>query len=78
MNAPAAFLPVVETPAETADVLIVGGGSAGLAAAARLAALGVGRVVLLERQTETGGVPRHCGHSPFGMREFSRIMGGRA
>ncbi|MDG3579702.1 FAD-dependent oxidoreductase [Rhizobium sp. YJ-22] len=78
MNAPAAFLPVVETPAETADVLIVGGGPTGLAAAARLAALGVGRVVLLERQTESGGVPRHCGHSPFGMREFSRIMGGRA
>lgn len=77
MTAPAAFLPAAEIPVEAADVVIVGGGPAGLAAAARLAELGAGRVLLLERQTETGGVPRHCGHSPFGMREFSRVMGGR-
>lgn len=78
MTAPAAFLPEVDMSAETADIVIVGGGPAGLAAAARLAELGIGRVLLLERQTETGGVPRHCGHSPFGMREFGRILGGRA
>ncbi len=78
MNVAAELFPVLDTPIETADVLIVGGGPAGLAAAARLAEIGVGRVILLERQTETGGVPRHCGHSPFGMREFGRVMGGRA
>ncbi|MBP0579522.1 FAD-dependent oxidoreductase [Labrys sp. LIt4] len=58
------------------DVLVVGGGPAGLSAATTLRELGVGRVVLLERDTVVGGIPRHCGHSPFGMREFRRILSG--
>ncbi|CAL9618870.1 FAD-dependent oxidoreductase [Streptomyces sp. enrichment culture] len=49
-----------------ADVLIVGAGPAGLAAAARLAAAGAGRVEVLERQTRAGGVPRYCAHGGFG------------
>jgi len=64
-------------PVETADVLIVGAGPAGLAAATRLGELGVGKVVVLERQTEAGGIPRQCGHSPFGMREFYRVLSGK-
>ncbi|MGW2649425.1 NAD(P)/FAD-dependent oxidoreductase [Streptomyces sp. NPDC001393] len=48
------------------DVLVVGGGPAGLAAAARLAAAGAGRVEVLEREAEAGGVPRHCAHGGFG------------
>ncbi len=58
------------------DVLIIGGGPAGLAAGTRLKELGVSRVVVLEREEEAGGVPRHCGHYPFGMREFKRILTG--
>ena len=60
-----------------ADVAIIGAGPAGLGAAAALAASGA-RVVVIEREPEPGGIPRHCGHSPFGMREFHRILGGRA
>ncbi|MEU8764742.1 FAD-dependent oxidoreductase [Streptomyces sp. NPDC048659] len=48
------------------DVLVVGGGPAGLAAAARLAAGGAGRVEVLEREQEAGGVPRHCARGGFG------------
>lgn len=48
------------------DVLVVGAGPAGLATAARLAAAGAGRVEVLEREREAGGVPRHCGHGGFG------------
>jgi len=59
------------------DVLVIGGGPAGLGAAHALRQLGVGRVTLVERLDQTGGVPRHCAHSPFGMREFGRLMGGR-
>lgn len=60
------------------DVAIIGAGPAGLAAAAELGRLGVGRVVVIEREPRPGGIPRHCGHSPFGMREFRRVMGGQA
>lgn len=58
-----------------ADVLIVGGGPAGLAAATDLARAGK-RVIVLEREAEAGGIPRHCGHYPFGMREFHRVLRG--
>ena len=58
------------------DVAIVGGGPAGLGAATRLKGLGIGRVAVLEREAAAGGVPRHCGHPPFGLREFRRILKG--
>ncbi|MFF7472179.1 FAD-dependent oxidoreductase [Streptomyces sp. NPDC008092] len=48
------------------DVLVVGAGPAGLAAAARLALAGAGRVEVLEREPEAGGVPRYCAHGGFG------------
>lgn len=60
------------------DVAIVGGGPAGIAAALSLRREGLGRVVILEREAVTGGVPRHCGHPPFGMREFGRVLTGPA
>ncbi|OIK03097.1 NAD(P)/FAD-dependent oxidoreductase [Streptomyces monashensis] len=55
-------------PVRRVDVLVVGAGPAGLAAAARLAASGAGRVEVLEREQEAGGVPRHCAHGGFGTR----------
>ncbi|MFB4420107.1 NAD(P)/FAD-dependent oxidoreductase [Streptomyces sp. QL37] len=54
--------------ARDVDVLIVGAGPAGLAAGAELAAAGAGRVEILEREQEAGGVPRHCCHGGFGGR----------
>lgn len=60
------------------DVVIIGAGPAGLAAATELRRQGVERVVVLEREAIGGGVPRHCGHPPFGMREFGRLLNGPA
>ncbi|THD84513.1 NAD(P)/FAD-dependent oxidoreductase [Aliigemmobacter aestuarii] len=60
------------------DLAIIGAGPAGLSAAVAARAAGAGHVVVLEREAEPGGIPRHCGHSPYGMREFRRVMGGRA
>jgi thioredoxin reductase len=60
------------------DVAIIGGGPAGVAAALQLKRRGVERVAILEREAVLGGVPRHCGHPPFGMHEFDRILTGPA
>jgi thioredoxin reductase len=64
--------------AEAADVVILGAGPAGLSAAVALRRAGIGRVVVLDRAPEAGGVPRFCGHSPYGLREFRRLMRGPA
>lgn len=58
-----------------AEVIVIGSGPAGLAAATELARAGR-RVSVLEREAEAGGIPRHCGHYPFGMREFHRLLRG--
>src|SRR5690606_17042913 len=56
------------------DVLVIGAGPAGLAAATELAR--DFNVLVVDREKAAGGIPRHCGHYPFGMREFHRVMKG--
>ncbi len=60
------------------DVMIIGGGPAGLSAATTLKKSGIERVVVLDREPEAGGIPRHCGHPPFGIKEYRRVMKGSA
>ena len=60
------------------DVLIVGGGPAGLAAALELGKLGVKDVVVAERESEAGGIPRMCGHIGFGLTDLHRVLTGPA
>ena len=60
----------------TADVLIVGAGPAGLAAALELKKLGVRNVAIAERESEAGGIPRMCGHTGFGLKDLHRLMTG--
>lgn len=61
---------------ESRDVVIVGAGPSGLAAARRLVELGIKDVLVLEREHETGGVPRHCHHLGYGLLEFGSLMSG--
>jgi thioredoxin reductase len=61
---------------ENHDVMIIGAGPAGLSAAIRLRELGVKDVVMLERETAAGGVPRHCGHFGFGWENNRRLTTG--
>ncbi len=61
---------------DRADVLIVGAGPAGLAAAAALKRLGVARVLVVEREAEAGGVPRQCHHAGFGLRDLRWVYTG--
>jgi glycerol-3-phosphate dehydrogenase len=60
----------------SADVLIVGAGPAGLAAALELKKLGVNNIVIAEREPEAGGIPRMCGHIGFGLTDLHRVMTG--
>jgi thioredoxin reductase len=62
----------------TVDVLIIGAGPAGLSAARELRRLGVGSVLVAERETEPGGIPRHSWHTGYGLRDLHRIMTGPA
>jgi thioredoxin reductase len=60
------------------DVLIVGAGPAGLAAAAELRRLGAGQVLVADREQQPGGVPRHSAHTGYGMRDLHRVLTGPA
>jgi len=57
-------------------VLVVGAGPAGLTAARELAAAHVGGVLVVDREGEPGGVPRHCGHTGFGLQDLHRSVTG--
>jgi thioredoxin reductase len=59
-------------------VLIVGAGPAGLAAAVELRRLGVGSVVVADRDEVAGGIPRHSAHTGFGARDLRRVLTGPA
>ncbi|MFZ1995421.1 MAG: FAD-dependent oxidoreductase [Solirubrobacteraceae bacterium] len=60
------------------DVLIIGAGPAGLSAAAALAPRRPGQVLVLDREKEAGGIPRHSDHLGYGMRDLHRFMSGPA
>jgi NADPH-dependent 2,4-dienoyl-CoA reductase/sulfur reductase-like enzyme len=62
----------------TPDVLVIGGGPAGLTAAAHLAPRVPGQVLVLEREPEAGGIPRHSDHTGYGVRDLRRVMTGPA
>jgi NADPH-dependent 2,4-dienoyl-CoA reductase/sulfur reductase-like enzyme len=57
------------------DALVLGGGAAGLSAAARIAREGFS-VALLEREAELGGILNQCIHSGFGLQHFREDLTG--
>src|SRR5215469_6397107 len=65
-------------PGVNVDVVIAGAGPAGLAAAIELRRLGVGDVLVVDREQEAGGIPRHCAHTGYGIRDLHRLMTGPA
>ncbi len=58
------------------DVIIVGGGPAGLAAAVELNELGIDNILILEREKTLGGILRQCIHDGFGLTRFGESLSG--
>jgi thioredoxin reductase len=59
-------------------VAIVGAGPSGLTAAAAIGRRVDGEVLVIEREAETGGIPRHSDHPGYGMRDLKRFISGPA
>ncbi|MFW5961522.1 MAG: NAD(P)/FAD-dependent oxidoreductase [bacterium] len=58
------------------DIVVIGGGPAGLAAAAKVYDNGVKDVVILERDFELGGILPQCIHNGFGLHHFGEELTG--
>ena len=58
------------------DIVIVGGGPAGLAAAASAKENGIDSVLILERDRELGGILNQCIHNGFGLHTFKEELTG--
>lgn len=61
---------------ETREVIIVGGGPAGLAAAVRLYKKGIRDILVIEREKQLGGILRQCIHDGFGLTRFKESLSG--
>ena len=60
----------------TVDVLVVGAGPAGLAAACAAKDAGAGSVVVVERDDAPGGILQQCIHNGFGLHRFKEELTG--
>jgi NADPH-dependent 2,4-dienoyl-CoA reductase/sulfur reductase-like enzyme len=58
------------------DVVAIGGGPAGLAAALSAKQSGAERVLIIERDRELGGILQQCIHNGFGLRRFKEELTG--
>ena len=58
------------------EVLIIGGGPAGLAAAVALDNAGVRNILIVEREKRLGGILKQCIHDGFGLTRFGEALSG--
>ncbi len=58
------------------DLIIIGGGPAGLAAAVKAKECGLEKILITERSTELGGILNQCIHNGFGLTYFKEELTG--
>ena len=62
----------------TVQAVIIGGGSAGLSAAVTLKRNGIEDVLVIEKDSEPGGILEQCIHNGFGLQTFGQQLSGPA
>ena len=58
------------------DIVVIGGGPAGLAAAIEAHKTGAKNILVIERDKELGGILQQCIHNGFGLHEFKEELTG--
>ena len=61
---------------KTIDLIIIGGGSAGMAAAIQAKKDGINDILILEKDGSLGGILNQCIHNGFGLTEFKEELTG--
>ena len=61
---------------EHRQVILIGGGPGGLAAAIQMKKNGIHDILILEREHELGGILRQCIHDGFGLTRFDETLSG--
>lgn len=63
-------------PLNKVDLVIIGGGPAGMSAAVSAYDAGIRDILILEREDSLGGILRQCIHNGFGLHRFSEELTG--
>jgi len=58
------------------DIVIIGGGPAGMAAAVKAKQAGANDVLIIDREKTLGGILNQCIHNGFGLKRFSKELTG--